>query len=116
MGNNGNLMSAEVLRYDLESQGHECTGSADTEVAAKMLASAPGSDWLERASNTMKALAGAYCLVALTPDVLIAMRDPYGVRPLCIRKLNSHGWIVASQTCALHPRGAQFVPVVEPGP
>ncbi|TMG08332.1 MAG: amidophosphoribosyltransferase, partial [Chloroflexi bacterium] len=73
------------------------------------------SDWLERASNTMKALAGAYCLVALTPDVLIAMRDPYGVRPLCIGKLNGNGWIVASETCALDHLGAEFVREVDPG-
>jgi len=115
MGHNGNLINAELLRYDLEDQGHEFTGSTDTEVAAKMLASAPGADWLERASNTMKALAGAYCLVALTPDVLIAMRDPYGVRPLCIGKLNGNGWIVASESCALDHLGAEFVREVEPG-
>ena len=123
MGHNGNLINAELLRYDLEGQGHQFSGSTDTEVAAKMLASAPGSDWLERASNTMKALAGAYCLVALTPDVLIAMRDPYGVRPLCIGKLNGasaslstgSGWIVASETCALDHLGADFVREVEPG-
>ena len=115
MGHNGNLINAELLRYDLEDQGHEFTGSTDTEVAAKMLASAPGADWLERASNTMKALAGAYCLVALTPDVLIAMRDPYGVRPLCIGKLNGNGWIVASETCALDHLGAEFVREVQPG-
>src|SRR5437867_10442799 len=80
-----------------------------------MLASAPGADWLERASNTMKALDGAYCLVALTPTTLIAMRDPYGVRPLCIGKLNGHGWVVASETCALDHLGAGFVREVEPG-
>ena len=115
MGHNGNLINAETLRYDLEEQGLEFSGSTDTEVAARMLASAPGADWLERASSTMKALAGAYCLVALTPDSLIAMRDPYGVRPLCIGKLNGKGWVVASETCALDHLGAEFVREVEPG-
>ena len=54
-------------------------------------------------------------LNGFTPDVLIAMRDPYGVRPLCIGKLNGNGWIVASESCALDHLGAEFVREVEPG-
>ena len=126
LAHNGNLINAEVLRYDLEDNGAVFTGSTDTEVAARMLASAPGSDWLERCANTMKAMAGAYCFVALTPTALIAMRDPYGVRPLCIGKLppeggsayrgNGHsGWVIASETCALDHLGAEFVREIEPG-
>ncbi len=126
LAHNGNLINAEVLRYDLEDTGTAFTGSTDTEVAARMLASAPGGDWLERCANTMKAMAGAYCFVALTPEVLIAMRDPYGVRPLCIGKLppeggpayggNGHsGWVIASETCALDHLGAEFVREIEPG-
>ena len=60
-------------------------------------------------------MAGAYCFVALTPDSLIAMRDPYGVRPLCIGRLIDGGWIIASETCALDHLGAEFVREVEPG-
>ena len=48
-------------------------------------------DWLERCKNTMTAIAGAYCLIALTPDSLITMRDPYGIRPLCIGRMNGNG-------------------------
>ncbi len=115
VGHNGNLINAELLRYDLEDDGTEFTSSTDTEVAARLLASAPGEDWLERAANTMRALAGAYCFVALTPTSLIAMRDPYGIRPLCIGKLNGKGWIIASETCALDHLGADFVREVAPG-
>jgi len=114
LGHNGNLINAEQLRYHLEDQGVQFTGSTDTEVAARMLAAAPGADWLERCANVMKALAGAYCFVALTPDSLIAMRDPFGIRPLCLGRLNG-GWVVASETCALDHLGAQFLREVEPG-
>jgi len=111
---NGNLINAEVLRYDLEAQGFSFTGSSDTEVVARMLASAPGGDWQERVTNTMRAIAGAYCLIVLTPNELIAMRDPYGLRPLCLGRLNG-GWVVASETCALDHLGADFVREIEPG-
>lgn len=114
LGHNGNLINAEQLRYHLEEQGVEFTGSTDTEVVARMLASAPGGDWLERCANVMKVLAGAYCFVALTPDSLLAMRDPFGIRPLCLGRLNG-GWVIASETCALDHLGAAFVREVEPG-
>jgi amidophosphoribosyltransferase len=131
LGHNGNLINAEGLRDELEDMGVSFIGSTDTEVVARMLASAPGEDWLERCSNTMKLIAGAYCLIALTPDSLITMRDPYGVRPLCIGRMPAEsgsayggngrapdgpsGWVIASETCALDHLGAEFVREVEPG-
>jgi len=83
VGHNGNLINSEVLRHDLESHGFEFNSSTDTEIIAQMLASAPGAGWQERVTTVMRAIQGAYCLIALTPNELIAMRDPYGVRPLC---------------------------------
>ncbi len=115
IGHNGNLLNADVLRDDLEDGGTEFETSTDTEIAARLLASAPGSSWLERAANTMKVISGAYCFVAVTPDSLIAMRDPYGVRPLSIGRLSGKGWVIASETCALDHLGADFVREVEPG-
>ena len=115
LGHNGNLLNADVLRDDLEDSGTDFETSTDTEIAARLLASAPGSSWLERAASTMKVLSGAYCFVAVTPDSLIAMRDPYGVRPLSIGRLNGKGWVIASETCALDHLGAKFVREVEPG-
>jgi amidophosphoribosyltransferase len=115
IGHNGNLINAEELRDALEDYGVRFNGTSDTEVVAHLLASAPGSDWLERCANTMRTISGAYCLIALTPNALITMRDPYGIRPLCIGRLNGHGWVVASETCALDHLGAEFVREVEPG-
>jgi amidophosphoribosyltransferase len=62
----------------------------------------------------MRRIQGAYCVVALTPSGLLAMRDPYGIRPLCLGSLNS-GWVVASESCALDHLGATFLREVEPG-
>ena len=123
IGHNGNLINAEVLRDALEADGAEFDSTTDTEVVAELLASAPGENWLERCANVMKAINGAYCLVALTTDSLIAMRDPFGIRPLCIGRMKtetglgtgSSGWIIASETCALDHLGAEFVREVEPG-
>jgi amidophosphoribosyltransferase len=115
IGHNGNLINAEELRYTLEDYGVRFTGTSDTEIVAHLLASAPGDDWLERCANTMQTISGAYCLIALTPTSLITMRDPYGIRPLCIGRMNGHGWVVASETCALDHLGAEFVREVEPG-
>ncbi len=115
IAHNGNLINAEVLREEHEDAGATFLTTTDTEVAAQMLASAPGENWLERCANTMRALAGAYCFIALTPDSLIAMRDPYGVRPMCLGRLNGSGWVIASETCALDHLGATFLRDVQPG-
>jgi amidophosphoribosyltransferase len=115
IAHNGNLINAEGLHDGLEDAGVDFGGSTDTEVAAQLLATAPGDDWSERAANAMRLMAGAYCFLAVTPDSLIAMRDPYGVRPLCIGRMNGDGWVVASETCALDHLGAEFVREVDPG-
>jgi amidophosphoribosyltransferase len=114
LGHNGNLINAETLRHDLEGQGFNFETSTDTEIVAHLLSSAPGADWQERITHVMRRIEGAYCLVVLTPDHLIAMRDPYGVRPLCLGKLNG-GFVVASESCALDHLGATFLREVEPG-
>ncbi|MFB3052923.1 MAG: amidophosphoribosyltransferase, partial [Dehalococcoidia bacterium] len=112
---NGNLINAQLLRDDLEDHGYEFNSSTDTEVIALMLASAPGAGWQERIANVMRSIQGAYCLVAVTPRELIAMRDPYGVRPLCLGRLNGTGWVIASETCALDHLGAEFEREIAPG-
>jgi amidophosphoribosyltransferase len=114
LGHNGNLVNAAVLRHDLEQQGYLFKTSTDTEIIAQMLATAPGTTWERRIGHVMQRIQGAYCLVGVTPQGLFAMRDPYGIRPLCLGSLN-HGWVVASETCALDHLGATFVREVEPG-
>jgi amidophosphoribosyltransferase len=114
LGHNGNSINIELLRNYLEEEGHEFVTSTDSEVIACLLANAPGSTWEERFADVMRRIQGAYCLVVLTPDALFAARDPLGVRPLCLGRLNG-GWVVASESCAFDHLGATFLREVEPG-
>lgn len=114
MGHNGNLVNADSLRRRLEEQGHTLTTSTDTELVARMISVAPGSSWTERIQGVMRRIEGAYCLVLLTQDALIGVRDPMGNRPLCIGELGG-GYVLASETCALDHLGAKYLREVEPG-
>lgn len=115
VGHNGNIVNSVELRNRLRDEWH-CTfhGSSDTEVIAHLFANAPGRNWQERVATAAPQLHGAYSLVLLTKDALLAVRDPLGVRPLCLGKING-GWIVASESCALDHIGAELVREIEPG-
>ncbi len=113
IAHNGNLVNATYLYKELQEQGFTFRGSTDSEVIAHLIASAPGKSVIEKIRHTMHRIQGAYSLVILTPTELYAVRDPLGVRPLCIGKVDS-GWAVASETCALDHIGATFVRAVEP--
>ena len=115
VANNGNIINALQLKEQLQDRWN-CTfnSTTDTEVIAQMLAHAVGATWEERVFQCMRQLEGAYSLVIQTKDTMIAARDPLGIRPLCLGKLNS-GWIVASESCALDHLGAEYLRDVEPG-
>jgi amidophosphoribosyltransferase len=114
VGHNGNLVNASGLRDELVERGHHFNSTTDTEVMARMLVEAPGRDWVEAIQFVMSKMTGAYSVVMLTPDQLYAFRDPSGVRPLCIGRING-SWVVASESCALDTVGAEFIREVEPG-
>jgi amidophosphoribosyltransferase len=114
LGHNGNLVNAPILRRVLAEQGHEFTTTSDSELIARMISAAPGESWTERLQGVLPRLEGAYCLIVLTPEAIIAVRDPMGNRPLCIGRLGA-GWVVASETCALDHLGAEYVREVDPG-
>ena len=115
LANNGNITNAKQLKEQVQ-EDWECAfvSTTDTEVIAQMLVNAPGSCWEERVFQCMRQLEGAYSLVGLTPDGIIAARDPLGIRPLCLGK-RGKGWIVASESCALDNLGAEFVRDIGPG-
>jgi amidophosphoribosyltransferase len=115
LAHNGNLTNVDLLRADLEAQGVVFDSTADSEVIAHLLARAPAGTWDERFHYVMRRIEGAYSLAIMTGDTLFAIRDPMGVRPLCIGKLNGSGWVVASESCALEHLGVPFVREVEPG-
>ncbi|MEX2237880.1 MAG: amidophosphoribosyltransferase [Dehalococcoidia bacterium] len=114
LAHNGNVVNTDLLRSNMEEDGYLFSTTSDSEVIAVMLANAPGPTWRERWRHCMKRLEGAYSLAVLTPDSIMAARDPLGVRPLCLGKLG-HGWVVASESCALDHLGATFIREVEPG-
>ena len=80
-----------------------------------MLAAAGGRTWQERLERTLPAWKGAYSLVMLAADAVIAVRDPWGFRPLSVGRLPRGGWAVASETCALATLGCTDVDEVLPG-
>jgi amidophosphoribosyltransferase len=114
LGHNGNVVNTEILRQSMEEEGYTFLTSSDSEVIAQMLASAPGADWEERWRHCMKRLEGAYSLVVMTPDSIMAARDPLGVRPLCLGRLGQ-GWVVASESCAIDHLGATYLREIDPG-
>ena len=114
LAHNGNVINAFELRQELQEWGCTFTSTTDSEVIAHLLAWAPGEDWAEKLSYMMRRLQGAYSLVVTTKDTLIGIRDPHGVRPLCIGKLDG-GWVIASESCALDHLGAQYLREVNPG-
>ena len=115
VANNGNIINALQLRDQLQDEWN-CTfaSTTDTEVIAQLLAHATGANWEDRVFQCMRQLEGAYSIVVQTKDTMIAARDPLGIRPLCLGKLNG-GWVVASESCALDHIGAEYIRELDPG-
>ncbi|MBT9161491.1 MAG: amidophosphoribosyltransferase [Dehalococcoidia bacterium] len=114
LGHNGNLTNAAYLRAELEGQGCVFRTSSDSEVIAHLLASAPGKTPVANIRFAMTRLQGAYSLVIMTKDKLLGVRDPLGVRPLCLGTLNGN-WVIASESCALDQLGMEVSREIMPG-
>jgi len=115
VAHNGNLVNATELRQNLLKHGVGLSTSSDTEVITMMLAAAEGSNWNERLKNTMLKWTGAYSLVILTRDGVLAVRDPWGFRPLSVGLLPTGGWAAASESGALRTLGCEAIREVQPG-
>ena len=113
LGHNGNLTNASELRDELAADGHRLATTADTEVIAALIASDP-APLAEAVANAMRRLDGAYSVVALSEGKLIAFRDPRGMRPFCLGRLDGD-WVVASETCALDLVCSKLEREVRPG-
>jgi len=114
IAHNGNIVNAESLYKELSEQGYTFRTSTDTEVIANLILSSPEKSWVDKMRYTMHRLQGAYSLVIMTKHSLFAVRDPFGVRPLCLGAING-GWVIASESCALDHIGAKFIREIEPG-
>ena len=115
IAHNGNITNAEPLYKELADNGYTFHTSTDTEVIANLIASSPEKEWLGKIRYAMRRLQGAYSMVIMVRDTLFAVRDPFGVRPLCLGILGNGSWVIASESCALNHIGADFVREVEPG-
>ncbi len=114
IGHNGNLTNADAIREQLSGGRTSLAATTDSELIAALIAEAPGS-LLDAVCTVMPRMEGAYSVVALSEDELVAFRDPHGVRPLVLGRLADDGWCVASETCALDQVGAELVREVRPG-
>jgi amidophosphoribosyltransferase len=111
---NGNLINAPELRAELVSQGCIFQTNSDTEVVLHLYARSKAPTPQDAIVESVAQVRGAFSLVLLTKDNLIAVRDPYGFRPLVVGALGD-ATVVCSETCALDLIGAQYVRDVEPG-
>lgn len=115
VAHNGNLVNAPTLRDELLGRGFGLTATSDTEVLTLMLAASGGKTWEERLERTVPAWKGAFSLVVLAADRVIAVRDPWGFRPMSVGRLPHGGYAVASETCALNTLGCVDIDEVRPG-
>lgn len=114
VAHNGNTINALELRDDLLADGARLQTTTDSEILAHLIARTDGITIVEKLRSALDRVTGAYSLVVLTPDQIVAVRDPHGIRPLCLGRLPD-GWVVASETCALATVGATFEREIEPG-
>ena len=118
IGHNGNLVNAEELRVRLEARGSIFQSTVDTEVILHLIAVSRGERLVDRIIEALWQVRGAYSLVFLSEQEMVAARDPYGFRPLVLgRMLNGEKdtYVVASETCALDLIGATYEREVAPG-
>jgi amidophosphoribosyltransferase len=114
IAHNGNLTNAFLIKNELESRGSIFQSNMDTEVIVHLMARSKEKSFVERTVHALKQVEGAYSLVILTENEMIAARDPFGFRPLVLGQLKDAP-VVASETCAFDLIGAKFVREVEPG-
>ncbi len=114
LAHNGNLTNAGLLRGQMEEQGSIFQTSIDSEVIVNLVARSRKATLEEKVLESLAKIEGAYCLVIMTEEKLIGVRDPHGLRPLCIGKLDG-GFVISSESCALDTVGAEFVRDIEPG-
>ncbi len=113
IAHNGNLTNAQAVRRELETRGSIFQSTMDTEVIVHLMARHIEAGLESALTHALSRVEGAYSLVILTRNRVIAARDPRGFRPLCLGRLGD-GWVVASETCAFDLVGAQYLRDIRP--
>lgn len=116
LAHNGNLVNAAELRNKLEDNGAIFQTTSDTEVIANLISRyRVGSDDIEQTLiKVMDEIKGSYAIVMLTPKRLVGIRDPLGIRPLCLGKIGN-SYMLASESCAFDAAGGEFIRDIRPG-
>ena len=114
IAHNGNLTNAERVRGSLIDTGSLFQSTTDTETIIHLIARSKRNKVEERIKEALLQIEGAYALIALVDNMMIGIRDPLGVRPLILGKLNN-SYILTSETCALDIIGAEYIRDIEPG-
>jgi amidophosphoribosyltransferase len=114
VAHNGNLINTDELRRELEREGARFHTTSDTEVIALLIARSPRERIEDAVREVMPRLLGAYSLVIMTEDTVIGVKDPYGIRPLCVGRYGD-GYAVSSESCGLDIIGAEYIREIEPG-
>ncbi len=114
IAHNGNLVNALNLREKLEEEGSIFRGTSDSEVIVHLIVKSKKKKFLEKLMDALAKLEGAYSLLVMTNKKLIAIRDPWGFRPLSMGELDGSP-VFASETCAFDLIGAKYIRDIEPG-
>ena len=114
IAHNGNLSNARYLRKELVKNGSIFQTTSDTETIVQLIAKSKRTKTIDKIIETLFKIQGGYALAMLTDKKLIGIRDPFGIRPLVLGKLNN-SYILASETCAFDIIGAKFVREIENG-
>ena len=114
IAHNGNLVDIENLKNKLEKDGAIFQSTSDSEIILHLIARAKSGELIERIASAVRQISGAFSLLLMTEKELIAIRDPYGIRPLCLGQIKD-AYVVASETCAFDLIGATYLRDIEPG-
>ncbi|OLD37978.1 MAG: amidophosphoribosyltransferase, partial [Nitrospirae bacterium 13_1_40CM_2_62_10] len=114
LAHNGNLINAQMLRNELEAYGAIFQSTSDSEVVIHLIAQSKEGLLLDRIFDALNQVRGAFSITLLTDNGLVATRDPWGFRPLCLGRIKD-AWVVASETCAFDLIGAETIRDIEPG-
>lgn len=115
VAHNGNLTNSKIIRELLEEGGATFNTTIDSEVIIKMIARKAASGMVEAVRSTVSAIKGAYALVIISNDKLIGVRDPYGIRPLCLGTNKEGDYFLASESCAIDAIGGELIRDIEAG-
>ncbi len=118
LAHNGNIPNTTALMEELKAKGWAFYSGNDTEVVVRLLANKltkHDGDHVEAIKETMERLEGSYAFALIMGDQLYGVRDPWGIKPLCIGEIEGHGFMIASESVALDVVGAKWIRDVEPG-